>query len=123
MDEKYFFDGFPDELVLYEIFRKKVVEEIGEIVIKVGKTQITFSNRHVFACVSRLRVRKKKELPPVYIVITFGLNHSLQSPRIAGKTEPYPHRWTHHVVIEEPEEIDEELMGWIQEAYQFAMEK
>lgn len=123
MEECYFFDGQPDALCLYEIFRDKVLEEIGSFQIKVQKTQITFSNRHVFACVSRLRVRKKKELPQNYIVVTLGLQHELNSPRIAVKTEPYPHRWTHHIVIGGPEEIDEELMTWVREAYQFAMVK
>ncbi len=123
MEELYFFDGQPDALRLYEIFRDRIQEEIGEAKIRVQKTQITFSNRHVFACVSQLRVRKKRDLPPVYIVVTFGLDHALESPRVDGKTEPYPNRWTHHIVIAEPEDVDGELMEWIREAYQFALEK
>lgn len=123
MEDLLFFDGQPGAMALYEIFRDRVLEEIGETKIRAQKTQITFSNRHVFACVSRLRVRKKKELPPDYIVVTFGLRHELDSPRIDVKTEPYPNRWTHHVVIECPEEIDEELINWVREAYQFALEK
>lgn len=123
MEELYFFDGQPDALRLYEIFRDRVQEEIGEVKIRVQKTQITFSNRHVFACVSQLRVGKKRDLPPVYIVVTFGLDHPLESPRVDGMTEPYPNRWTHHIVIAEPEDVDGELMEWIREAYQFALEK
>ena len=123
MEELYFFDGQPDALRLYEIFRDRIQEEIGEAKIRVQKTQITFSNRHVFACVSQLRVGKKRDLPPVYIVVTFGLDHPLESPRVDGKTEPYPNRWTHHIVIAEPEDVDGELMEWIREAYQFALEK
>lgn len=123
MEDLLFFDGQPGAMALYEIFRDRVLEEIGETEIRAQKTQITFSNRHVFACVSRLRVRKKKELPPDYIVVTFGLRHELDSPRIDVKTEPYPNRWTHHVVIECPDEIDEELINWVREAYQFALEK
>lgn len=125
MDELYFFDGKPDALFLYEAFRNKVLAEkgIGDVTIRVQKTQITFSNRHVFACVSQMRVRKKKELPPVYIVVTFGLCRELESSRIAAKTEPYPNRWTHHVVIGDENDIDSELMGWIREAGQFAMNK
>lgn len=34
--------------------------------------------------------------------------------------EPYPNRWTHHVLISAPEEIDDELMGWIKEASIFS---
>ena len=37
-----------------------------------------------------------------------------------AKTEPYPNRWTHHVMIGSAEEIDQELLGWLWEAAQFA---
>ena len=55
--------------------------------IKVQKTQITFSNRHVYACVSFLRVKKKAELPDSYFVLTLGLPYPLESARAAVKTE------------------------------------
>nr|WP_317401591.1 DUF5655 domain-containing protein [uncultured Gemmiger sp.] len=37
--------------------------------------------------------------------------------------EAYPGRWTHHVLIDRQEAIDEELMSWIQEAYAFSASK
>ena len=46
-----------------------------------------------------------------------------RSPRIAVATEPYPGRWTHHIVVSSLEEIDDELMGWIKEAAAFAAAK
>ncbi|MGM9676290.1 MAG: DUF5655 domain-containing protein [Butyricicoccus sp.] len=57
------------------------------------------------------------------MVVTFGLNHSVDAARIAVKTEPYPNRWTHHVLVSSPEGIDEELMNWVREAYVFAGQK
>ena len=54
------------------------------------------------------------------MVITLGLPAPLDSVRVAVKTEPYPGRWTHHIVVSSPEELDEELLSWIQEAYDFA---
>lgn len=56
-------------------------------------------------------MRKAKERPAVYIVVTFGLGYKVESPRIDVAVEPYPNRWTHHVLISSPEELDEELMG------------
>jgi len=44
----------------------------------------------------------------------------VDSPRIAAKTEPYPNRWTHHVVIWDASEIDAELLGWLAEARAFS---
>lgn len=55
--------------------------------------------------------------------LTFGLEYRVDAPRIAIATEPYPDRWTHHVLVERPEDIDDELMAWIDEAHRFALEK
>lgn len=122
-DTLFFFNKHPDALPLYELFEQKLLSELGGADIKVQKTQISFSNKHNFAFVSFLPMRKAKERPQTYIVITFGLGHRVESPRIDAATEPYPNRWTHHVLISEPEEIDEELMGWVKEAAAFSAAK
>lgn len=118
-----FFDSHSDALPLYEKFEKSIADLVPDVKIKVQKTQISFYNRHLFACVSFARVRKKKDCPDCYIVITFGLSHKAESPRIDISTEPYPNRWTHHMLISDPGEIDDELMGWIEEAALFSNRK
>mgnify|MGYP005804072857 FL=1 len=118
-----FFDQMPEALPLYQKFEREVLSRVEDVRIKVQKTQITYSNRHVFACVSFAKVRKAKERPPVYIVVTFGLAYKKESPRIDIATEPYPNRWTHHVLVSEEEQIDEELLGWVEEAAAFSAAK
>ena len=118
-----FFEPHPGALELYEAFTEKLTQTVPEHSVRVQKTQITFSNRHVFACVSYARVKKKKDLPPVYFVLTLGLPAPLDTPRAAVQTEPYPGRWTHHFVLCSPDELDGELMGWIRQAYDFAAQK
>ncbi len=119
----FFFDQHMDALPLFERFAERVKETVGDVEIKVQKSQISFYKRHMFACVSFARVRKKKGCPPAFIVVTLGLDHRLESSRVEIATEPYPGRWTHHLLIGEPEEIDEELMNWVKEAARFAEEK
>lgn len=125
MDDKLlrFFDQMPEALPLYQKFKREVLSRVEDVHIKVQKTQITYSNRHVFACVSFAKVRKAKERPPVYIVVTFGLAYKKESPRIDIATEPYPNRWTHHVLVSREEEIDGELLGWVEEAAAFSAAK
>ena len=125
MDDRVlqFFEQMPEALPLYVKFEKEVLSRVEDVCIKVQKTQITYTNRHVFACVSFAKVRKAKERPPVYIVITFGLACKKESPRIDIATEPYPNRWTHHVLVSRKEEIDEELLGWVEEAAAFSAAK
>lgn len=87
------------------------------------KSQISYYNRRLYACVSFLKVKKKAELPEDYFVLTLGLSAPLESDRVAAKTEPYPGRWTTHFAISSPSDLDEELFDWIEQAYQFAQAK
>ncbi|MBR4549402.1 MAG: hypothetical protein IKO83_05745 [Oscillospiraceae bacterium] len=52
-----------------------------------------------------------------------GRPHRLDSPRAAICTEPYPGRWTTHIVLGSPEEIDGEQLRWGDEACRFAAAK
>lgn len=122
-DILFFFEKHMDALPLYEKLEEQILDTLENVQIKIQKTQISFCNRHMFACVSFARVRKKKDCPPVYLVVTFGLDHPVDSPRIDVATEPYPNRWTHHLLVAQPEEIDAELMAWIREAAAFADRK
>ena len=122
-DELFFFNEKPAALPLYEAFAKRLLAEIDNVTIKVQKTQISFSNRHNFACVSFPPARKAKDRPKTYITVTFGLRYKKESPRIDAASEPYPNRWTHHMLISSEEEIDDELMGWIKEAAAFSASK
>ena len=119
-DTLMFFDAHPEALSLYLAFEDLLFASFPVVNKRVQKTQITFYNRHVFACISFARVKRKAELPDGYMVITLGLHRPLESARVAVKTEPYPGRWTHHIVVSKPEELDEALRSWICEAYAFA---
>ena len=121
-DVLFFFEDHREALPLYEVLTEQM-EGLGDLSIRVQKTQITFSNRRNFAFVSFLPARKAKDRPKTYITITFGLGRRVDSPRIDIATEPYPGRWTHHVLISSTEDIDGELMGWIREAYNYSAGK
>ena len=123
LDTLMFFDGHQEALGLYEAFEYLLHDTFSNVNKHVQKTQITFFNRHVFACVSFARVKRKADLPEGYIVLTLGLPEPLDSPRVAVKTEPYPGRWTHHFVVSREEELDEELLSWVRQAYDFADRK
>ena len=122
-DTLMFFDLHQNALSLYQTFEELLYASFPVVNKRVQKTQITFYNRHVFACISFARVKRKAELPEGYMVITLGLHRPLESERVAAKTEPYPGRWTLHIVVSRPEELDEELISWIREAYDFANTK
>ena len=118
-----FFDQMPDALPLYEALLRRMQAEIGEIQVKVQKTQISFYRRRMFGCVSFARVRRRADCPQRWFTLTFGLDRRVESPRIEAAAEPYPNRWTHHLLISGEEDIDGELMGWLRQAADFAAVK
>jgi len=123
LNELLFFDRHPAALPLYEKLKCSILAEIPETRIEVRKTQISFFTKHMFAAASFTPVRKAKERPDPFLTVTFGLRCRKNSPRIAATVEPYPGRWTHHVMIGSTEEVDAELMGFIREAAIFSSGK
>lgn len=121
-DELLYFDKMPRMLPLYQTLRQRLDSAYPEMTVKITKTQISFRSRYVFAMAS-LPWRRVKGWPAEYLLVSFGLSYQKVSPRIAQSVEAYPNRWTHHVIVERAEEIDAELLGWIDEAYQFSIVK
>ena len=122
-DILFFFREHMDALPLYERLKNAIQSRISDVKIKVAKTQITFANKRGFAFVSFNPCRKAKDRPAAWLTVTFGLGYRKESPRIDVATEAYPGRWTHHVMVGSIDEIDEELLGWIQEAADFSAGK
>ena len=100
LDTLMFFDAHRDALPIFTALEATLYEHFPEMQKRVQKTQITYYHKHVFACVSFARVK-----------------------RVAVKTEVYPGRWTTHLVIGSLEELDEELLSWIEQAYVFSERK
>ena len=122
-DILFFFGAHMDALPMYEKLEEQIIAGILDVKIKAAKTQITFANKHGFAFVSFNPCRRAAQRPEVWMTISFGLGYRQESPRIDVATEPYPGRWTHHVMVGSVEEIDEELMNWIKEAAEFSAGK
>lgn len=122
-DTPFFFRESPRSLPLYLSLEERILAEFPEARVRVQKTQISFSHRRNFAFASLLPARRAALRPDPYLTVTVGLNRRLDSPRVDAATEPYPGRWTHHIVIGTEEEIDGELMGWIREAAEFSAGK
>lgn len=122
LDEMMFWDKWPQLLPLYETLRNCLAKAYPDMNIKVSKSQISFYNKHMFAMASP-PARRKKDWPKEFMMVSFGLSYPLASPRIAVCTEAYSNRWTHHVIVENADDIDETLLAWIDEAYSFSESK
>ena len=67
-DAMMFFEQHPAVYPLYEAFQEKLLLRYPETRIKMQRSQISFYNRHLYACVSFLRVKRLAELPEIYIL-------------------------------------------------------
>lgn len=118
-----FFGTHMDAFPIYEYLEEQILSRIPETKIKVSKTQVSFFRKRGFAFVSFNPCRKAAQRPEVWMTVTFGLGYRKESPRIDVATEPYPGRWTHHVMVGSIADIDGELLSWIAEAAEFALQK
>lgn len=118
MIEEPAFAAAPQLLPLYRALTEHIRQTCGTFSVTVKKTQISFSNRHLFAWVVLPPYSTKSALR-----IGFGLSYRAESPRLIAVSEPWPGRWTHHMHISSTEDIDGELTEWLQSAYGFAMIK
>ncbi len=117
-DILFFFDGKPDRLAIYQALFQRLSAAFPEASVKVQKSQISFYGRGLFAMASLPRRKKDPG-----IVVSFGLGRRASSPRITAAAEPYPGRWTHHIAVMEETELDDELLSWLKEAWEFCQTK
>ncbi len=90
LDTLLFFNEHPKAVPLYEHLEETIYSLFPVVNKRVQKTQISFSNRHIFACVSFARVKRKAGLSDPYIVLTLGLSYPLESDRVAVKRNRTP---------------------------------
>ena len=106
-------EGKPQEIVeLYERLAD-LVRRCGEPVVAPTKTRVLFKVRTVFATVS-----VSKNWLDVVVVLGRRLKHR----RIKKAQEEYP-GIVHCLRIEKEEDLDADLAGWLQEAYDHRKQK
>ena len=115
-----FLGGDPRKIAIFEAYEGAVLS-CGESAMRVTKTQVSWGNPFLFAMLSH--PRRAADRKAGALLATFGLHRRLDSPRILQAVEPYPGRWTHHLLLARPEEVDGEVAAWLAEAWAFAREK
>jgi hypothetical protein len=70
------------------------------------------------------RARTFAELRPLlrWVELSFALGHPVQHPRIVKKVVVYHGRCHHAAQLRSPEDLDDQLRGWLTEAYLAAPE-
>ena len=92
------------------------VEALGETSMRVTKSQIAFKRRRGFAWVWMPEKYLKRKAAP--LVLSLSLPRRDPSPRWKEIVESYPGRFMHHLELYDPSEIDEQVKGWLREAWE-----
>ena len=121
-DVLFFFNGRQRELALYQELVRQMDSLFPDMSVKVGKSQISFYGRHLFAAAS-IPLRRKKGWPKECLMVTLGLSRPLPQNIAAVSTEPYPGRWTNHILVENEGQIDIRLLSLLREAWDFSQNK
>ena len=90
---------------------KKLIKEIqkfGPVKVEPKKTAIHLMNRYGFTTVV---VRKN------CLNLEIFLNHKIKSKRLSKVEQASANRYNHLITVNSPSDIDEELLGWMKEAY------
>ena len=111
----------PESRALCDALMQAILERFPDAEIREAKTQLGFFHGCGFAWLSQ--PRRRKDWPENYAVLSLGLRARLDNPRVLEAVEPYPGRWTHHFLLISETEIDSELLGWIDDAHAFALER
>jgi hypothetical protein len=106
-------DGKPQEMVEFYERLAEMVQGCGEVVVAPTKTRVLFKVRTVFASVAIGRN---------WLDVVFVLGRRLKHRRIRKAQEEYP-GIVHCLRVEKAEDLDADLAGWLQEAYDHRKQK
>ena len=109
-----FFAGFPESRVLFDAVWA-ALQPIGPAQVRVSKSQIAFWNRTAFAWVwVPARYLHGKTAP---LVLSLAFRARKSSSRWKQVVEPHPGQFMHHLELYSAGEVDEEVLGWLREAW------
>ena len=112
-----FFAGHPDGAAVAAAV-VAAVEALGPHTVRVTRSQVAFRRRVAFAWLWRPAQYVRSEVPAV---LSVGLATRDHSPRWKEVVQPSPGRWMHHLELTRPEEVDDEVRGWLRTAYDAAV--
>ena len=102
------FKGKDRSKILYEKFKDSVKDRLGDFKIESLECCIHFVGTFTFVAIKILENK---------IVVDFSLDHSLEKERANKNMQLSTHRYLYNIEIKDENDIDDELMEWVEEAY------
>lgn len=107
------FAGHPAGLAVWQGV-ERLAGSLPGTVVRTSRSQVALRRRRGFAFVWRPGQYVRSDVPAV---LSIALDRPLDSPRLKEVAHPAPSRWMHHLEVRGPEELDDEVAGWLREAW------
>ena len=117
MEPEELLDGHPVAMSVFERVRSEVAA-LGPFDVRTTTSQIAFRRKRGFAYV--WLPGRYLEKPGAEVVLSIALGRQDPSPRFKEVAHPAARHWMHHLELHGPDEIDDEVLGWLREAYERA---
>lgn len=114
------FAAMPEARPLFEMVDRRLQDEFSGVERRISHLQVGYKTRHGFVYVWPPANRAGKSFP-VCVILSFNLDRRLESPKITEATQMKRGQWVHHLLIDRPENLDNQVMGWLREAYEFSL--
>jgi hypothetical protein len=110
------FSGHPLGLKLYQA-AAEVIEAFGDVEQRATKSQVAFRVKRGFAFVWRPGQYVNSEVPAV---LSIALPRRVNSPRVKSVVHVSDRVWMHHLELSAVDDIDDEVVAWLMEAFDAA---
>lgn len=107
------FRGRPEGLAICRRV-EQAVTAIGGASVTVTKSQVAFRRRRGFAYVWRPGQYVNSQVPAV---LSIALPHEVTSDRIKSVVHPSTNVWMHHIELDDVRQVDDQVRGWLEDAY------
>lgn len=108
------FEGNGMALAAFRRVTELVADAEQPCTVTTSKSQVAFRRRRGFAYLW-LPGRYLKH-PAAEVVLSIALDRHLPSERFKEVAHPAPSVWMHHLEIHTPDDLDDEVAGWLHEA-------
>jgi hypothetical protein len=105
---KQHFERKPKSKCLYEKFKLEVEKMLGPIKVESLKCCLHLVSHFTFAAVKIFKYK---------IRVDFTLTRKMDHHRIVNGFQISAHRYVYYIDIKQEEDIDQQLMDWVQEAH------
>lgn len=111
-----YLDEHPESAALLDALRRELAA-IGPVNEALSKSQVAFRRRRTVAWAWAPGQYLGRGAP---LVLTFDFDEQDPSPRWKEVVEPRPGHFTHHLELHRAEDLDDEVRGWLRQAWDAA---